>query len=349
MNLLHFSYSSKSNPKPFLPALLTLIQITSLTFNYPIKTLAQSSLCRTSCAGIQINYPFGLGDGCGSLYYRHLLVCSFDVDTGGDTLQLRTPSGRYGVRQITYAPDPHLVVVDPSMWNCGDGVDYRRPRTQFSLDSSTHLTLSRQNDFLFFNCSNDDVIVGPRPLLCEQSPGRCASSCDSASYLCRHLPECASAVSRVGPACCSYYPKAAESLRLMMRHCSAYTSVYWKSGGVGDAVAPPPEYGVRVDFEIPVTGRCLDCEERRKGGGMCGFNTTSLDFQCLCEQGNVTTFCKDHQNKKTGGHAGAIAGTMSLVSVAGVVGVGGGIWYLRKMKATTPVTCGVQSNENRLF
>lgn len=44
-----------------------------------------------------------------------------------------------------------------------------------------------------------------------------------------------------------------------------------------------------------------------------------------------------------------IAGTVSAVSVAGAIGVGAGIWYLKKLRAKAPVTHGVQSNENRLF
>ena len=43
------------------------------------------------------------------------------------------------------------------------------------------------------------------------------------------------------------------------------------------------------------------------------------------------------------------AGTVSGVSAAGAFGIGAGIWYLKKVRAKAPVTCGVQSNENRLF
>lgn len=43
-----------------------------------------------------------------------------------------------------------------------------------------------------------------------------------------------------------------------------------------------------------------------------------------------------------------VAGTLGAVSV-GVIGTGAGVWYLRKVRAKAPVTCGVQSNQNRLF
>lgn len=135
------------------------------------------------------------------------------------------------------------------------------------------------------------MIIQPKPMFCEQFPDRCDSSCDSASYLCRHLPECASALN-FGASCCSYYPRAIESVRLMLRHCSTYTSVYWRSIGTPSAYDQVPEYGIRVDFDIPVTTRCLQCQDTSKGGGTCGFNSQTLSFLCLCGYGNVTTYCK---------------------------------------------------------
>lgn len=43
------------------------------------------------------------------------------------------------------------------------------------------------------------------------------------------------------------------------------------------------------------------------------------------------------------------SGTVTGLSAAGAFGIGAGIWYLKKLRKTAPVTCGVQSNENRLF
>ncbi|XP_055806443.1 uncharacterized protein LOC129875033 [Solanum dulcamara] len=307
-----------------------------LTLQFLSITEAQSRICRNSCGDIPIQYPFGIDDGCGSPYYRHILVC-----TGGQ-LQLRTPSGRYPVRNLSYM-DPHILVTDPLMWNCLDGDNFR-PTRPFSLDTSTHFTLSSENDYLFFNCSESDVLVEPKPMFCERFPDQCDSTCDSSSYLCRHLPECPAALR--SSSCCSYYPKATESLRLMLKHCASYTSVYWRNLGSTPAFDQAPEYGIRVDFDIPVTTRCLQCQETAKGGGTCGFDIETQDFLCLCDKGNSTTFCND----RTGSHRrGVVAGTATAVSVAGAFGIGAGVWYLKKLRAKAPVTHGVQTNENRLF
>lgn len=45
-----------------------------------------------------------------------------------------------------------------------------------------------------------------------------------------------------------------------------------------------------------------------------------------------------------------IAGTAAAVSAAGVFVVAAAvIWFVRRVRAKAPVTCGVQSNDNRLF
>lgn len=281
-SITHRSRSNNYSIFSYSHSLYIIVTLLTLPFLSIVKS--QASDCRTSCGDIPINYPFGIDDGCGSPYYRHILVCS-----NSGQLELRTPSGRYPIRSLSYS-DPHILVTDPFMWHCQDGNNFR-PTRPFSLDTSTHFSLSSQNDYLFFNCSENYVIIEPKPIFCERFPDRCDSTCDSASYLCRHLPECASALG--GSSCCSYYPKATESLRLMLKYCASYTSVYWRNSGV----SPPydhqvAEYGIRVDFDIPVTTKCLQCQDVSKGGGMCGFDTQTQDFLCLCNKGNVTTYCK---------------------------------------------------------
>lgn len=322
--------------------LILIIIITSSSL--PLMS-CQSSLCRTSCGGIPINYPLSIDDGCGSPYYRRILVCSEPANV----LELWTPSGRYPVKSISYT-DPHILISDPLMWACHDG-DRFRPTRALSMDTSIHFSVSSQNEYLFFNCSPDRVLMEPRPMFCERFPERCDSTCDPSSYLCRHLPQCAPNALK-DSSCCSYYPKATESLRMMLKHCATYTSIYWKNvGGIGTTKPydQVPEYGVRVDFEIPVTSRCLRCQDRAKGGGTCGFETTNQGFLCLCDHGNATSYCKDHSLVRHSGNAGAIAGTVTAASVAAGMGIGAGIWYLRRVRAKAPVTHGVQTNDNRLF
>lgn len=268
-----------------------LAATTILVVMAPLATAA-AGICRDSCGGIPVRYPLGIDDGCGSPYYRNMLACAAD----NATLRLRTPSGTYPVTGADYS-DPHLVVRDPSMWTCD------RPFTSvhaapFSLDTSTRFSLSTRNEYLFFDCDEDRVIVAPRPASCDRFPDRrCDSACDSAGYLCRNLPGCrGGGMGEEGGnmSCCAYRPRAAESLRAMLRHCEAYTSVYWRA--VGDKFPPydqVPEYGVRVDFEIPVTTRCLQCQDTRNGdGGTCGFDPATRDFLCICQDGrNSTTDC----------------------------------------------------------
>ncbi|KAK8293344.1 hypothetical protein V6Z12_D06G182400 [Gossypium hirsutum] len=131
----------------------------------------------------------------------------------------------------------------------------------------------------------------------------------------------------------------------MLKYCASYTSVYWTTVGAtaGSPYNQVPEYGIRVDFDVPVTTRCLQCQDPSMGAGTCGFDTKTGNFLCLCKKGNVTSYCKDH-GISWHSRAGVIA-----VSAAGAIGIGVSIWLLKKVRAKAPVTCGVQSNENRLF
>ncbi|KAJ3692338.1 hypothetical protein LUZ60_012688 [Juncus effusus] len=303
---------------------------------------SQSTLCRTACGSIPIRYPLSIDDGCGSPYYRKILQC-----TNSSTLHFHTPSGLYPVLSIDYS-DPHIVISDSSMWSCQNPSDINFNAAPFSLDTSKRFSLSERNNYLFFNCDVRSVLVEPRPVYCDRFPDRCASSCDSSGYLCRNLPYCPKALIENDITCCSYYPKASESLRLMLKHCQSYTSIYWRTIG---ATIPPydqlPEYGIRVDFDIPVTIRCLECQDNRRGGGVCGFNTDTRSFLCLCQDGNVTTFCSDSESKH-GTSPTVVAGTV-VFSVAGAIGIGALVWFIRKLKSNKVVNCGVQSNENRYF
>lgn len=102
-----------------------------------------------------------------------------------------------------------------------------------------------------------------------------------------------------GFSCCSYQPKGMDSLRAMLEYCGGYTSVYWKSvggggggGGGNDGDDQVAEYGIRVDFDIVISSKCLRCQDVMKGGGSCGFDVHTLEFLCICDDRNVTSFCQ---------------------------------------------------------
>ncbi|KAK8928485.1 hypothetical protein KSP39_PZI017919 [Platanthera zijinensis] len=300
--------------------------------------------CRSSCGSLPIRFPLAIDDGCGSPAYRRLLSC---LDFPTSRLLLRTPSGSYPVHSLSYSGDPHLIISDPSMWTCSHLPPL--PSSPFSLDASTRFSLSSRNAFLFLNCSPDAVLVQPRSPFCDRYPGRCGSSCDSAAYLCRNLPGCPKALAERATTCCSYFPTSTESVRMMLRHCAAYAGVYWRATD-GEATVDnddePPEYGIRLNFDIPSTERCRLCEE--KGAGTCGFDTATGGFLCLCRRGNSTTTCEDG-SWRSRASAGVIAVPASIASLAAVVGMGALVYYLRKMKSNKVVTCGVDSTENRTF
>ncbi|XP_039016484.1 uncharacterized protein LOC120147104 [Hibiscus syriacus] len=104
--------------------------------------------------------------------------------------------------------------------------------------------MSPENDYLFFNCSKDHVIVEPKPNFCRRFPDECGSSCDSGSYLCRHLTECATPVR--GSFCCSYNPKCFGELLVQLQILHITNSPV--SGSI---------YGsrnMRIRYELPVSG-----------------------------------------------------------------------------------------------
>eukprot|EP01018_Ginkgo_biloba_P010019 Gb_31664 [translate_table: standard] len=304
------------------------------------KATAQSSLCRTSCAGLSIQYPFGIDDGCGSSEYRTLLVCTNDTK-----LELRTPSGRYLVKNISY-DDPHIVISDPSMWSCSAGNKLPQSRS-FSLDVSTKFSISTLNNFLYFNCNKSSVLVQPELSYCVSQPKRCESLCDSSNYLCNNLPNCPRALSKTS--CCSYYPRTSESLRLMLGSCESYTSIYLELTNASAPYNEIPAYGIRLNYEIPITTHCLNCQNDENGGGTCGYETEFAGFVCLCKDKNTTSYCTDRGYLQHRSRGRVLAGTIAGVTVGGMIAVGVIIWYLRKIKPSRPLRLGVENSRNGLF
>ncbi|PPD67133.1 hypothetical protein GOBAR_DD35989 [Gossypium barbadense] len=55
------------------------------------------------------------------------------------------------------------------------------------------------------------------------------------------------------------------------------------------------------------------------------------------------------QTIEQAGLANSVTGTVTGISAAGAIGIGIGIWVLKRVRGKAPVTGGVQSNENRIF
>eukprot|EP00252_Welwitschia_mirabilis_P021378 TRINITY_DN5473_c0_g1_i1.p1 TRINITY_DN5473_c0_g1~~TRINITY_DN5473_c0_g1_i1.p1 ORF type:complete len:350 (-),score=27.27 TRINITY_DN5473_c0_g1_i1:466-1515(-) len=298
--------------------------------------LSQSRLCRRSCGDLQIKYPFGIDDGCGTVEYRSRLVC-----TREKKLQLRTPTGTYQVKNISYERGPHMIISDSSMWSCSAGGSL--PESQiFRLDASTKFSISVLNNFLFFNCNESFVMVQTQPTYCQSQPTRCASICDNGNRLCLNLPACPRSLP-AHVSCCSYFPRTSDSIRLMLQYCKSYTSIFWDISQASGTTYGVPSYGIRLNFEVPVTSRCRQCQDKRLGGGTCGFETDSGNFTCLCSGGNSSTFCTDRGHFKHESHprATAIAGTVIGLTVVAMVAAGAVFWYRRRKRVDQPVKLAV--------
>jgi Wall-associated receptor kinase galacturonan-binding len=100
---------------------------------------SQSTVCHKFCGDVPIHYPLSIDDGCGSAYYRDLLLC-----TNSSVLHFCIPSGSYPVSSIDYT-NPHLVITDPTLWSCSNPSDTSFAATSFSHDTSKRFSLSTKN------------------------------------------------------------------------------------------------------------------------------------------------------------------------------------------------------------
>ncbi|KAH9292323.1 hypothetical protein KI387_016939, partial [Taxus chinensis] len=261
------------------------------------ESIFSLSLCRRRCGDLGIEYPFGIDDGCGSLEYRSLFVCS----NNNTQLELRTPTGRYVVANISYDPhDPHVIISDPSMWTCGSQLPLSHSHQTFSLDTSKKFFISNTNTFLYFNCNRSSVLLQP------QSESESESVCDTNNYLCKKLGDCLTRTQHAS--CCSYYPRTSDSLRFMVENCESYTAMYSNVG---------PAFGIRLNYEIPITANthCLSC---RRGGGSCGYHTQFSNFLCLCDHNNLTA----SSSCSALDHHSHVAVAVAAIGVVGMIGAG---------------------------
>lgn len=63
----------------------------------------------------------------------------------------------------------------------------------------------------------------------------------------------------------------------------------------------------------------------------------------------ITTFSLDKTVRFQKWFQSFFFSASAVFSISAAVGITGLVWYIRKIKSTKVVTCGVQSNENRFF
>ncbi|XAR73410.1 hypothetical protein NMG60_11007371 [Bertholletia excelsa] len=255
------------NPLYFIsfPILLQLAHILSTTK----RALALSPACGTKCGSLEIKYPLGTGDGCGSPRFHPYISCS------GDQLLLTTHDGTYPVTSISY-DDNTIIINPPSMSTCTSmhpfpttlGLDWAGP---FQLGSSSFILLSCEPP-------TSSLTLNGHPICDPSSP-----------YLCGSIYTCPAVVSLGLPlfpptnTCCVYSPANLDARGELAIHglgCRAYASVV----SLGAVPTDPAQWHYGVALKYTLTS-----------GGVCGYAPPSNSFVCVCNSGyNTTTDCNNN-------------------------------------------------------
>lgn len=110
-----------------------------------------ASQCQASCGDVQVDYPFGIDDGCGAPQLRGWLSCN-----GTSGLFLQTPSGAYRVESVDYQKQ-RMMVYDPSMSTCS----ILQPHRDFVMSDVQYAVMPPSDDtiFVLLNCSIDSPVL----------------------------------------------------------------------------------------------------------------------------------------------------------------------------------------------
>ncbi|KAK4770475.1 hypothetical protein SAY87_031007 [Trapa incisa] len=236
-----------------------------------------ASPCRTSCGGVQVDYPFGIADGCGAPQLRGWLSCN---DTSGMFLQ--TPSGAYKVESVDYQKQ-RMMVYDPSMSTCS----VLQPPHDLILSDVQYAIMLPSEDTVYalLNCSMDSPVVNRYRYLCLADAG--GHTCDELYGSCSAFRIFHMSSNTTAPACCFTRYTTLRFMNMNMLDCTHYATFVGSDQGRGLRGIEPLDwnYGIGLSFTVPPESGCRRC---KRSGGTCGFDTDSGANMCLCP-GNVNT------------------------------------------------------------
>ncbi|XP_071688397.1 uncharacterized protein [Rutidosis leptorrhynchoides] len=279
-----------------------------------ILHLSQSlPICRNSCASIQIDYPFGIDDGCGAPLYRNMLNCSTASSTSATTttitnnnsnnnnnnstppfltptfsstptsntitnpsstsLFFQTPSGSYKVESIDYNSKT-VTIYDPSMSTC----TILQPHRDFLMSDIQSALIPPSPDTIFalVNCSIDSPVLNHYKSLCFNFST--THSCVDLYNSCTSFKIFQMVSNDTPPACCFTSYNTLKFMSMNILDCTHYTSFYDADKLNDDDKPLDWSYGIKLSYSLPDTG----CDRCRKSGGTCGFDVDTEGMLCIC-------------------------------------------------------------------
>ncbi|KAM7529296.1 hypothetical protein LguiB_032706 [Lonicera macranthoides] len=257
----------------------------------PWCTIAPNPACKTKCGELEVKYPLGTGNGCGSPRFHPYITCAPTTtggNSGGDHLLLTTHSGSYPITSISYSTST-LTITPPTMSTC---TTMQPSPTNLGLDWASPFQIG-PSTFILLSCAppTSSLTIKGTPI------------CDPSSlYLCASVYSCPSVIGLGLPlfpptnTCCVYSPANFDGkgeLGLSGLKCAGYTSVV----SLGDVPTDPAQwtYGVALKYSLGgldsynIAPGCHACET---SGGVCGYAPPRNFFVCVCKEGvNTSTDC----------------------------------------------------------
>ncbi|GKB50693.1 wall-associated receptor kinase, galacturonan-binding domain-containing protein [Tanacetum coccineum] len=276
-------------------------------------------VCRNSCgASIQIDYPFGIDDGCGAPTYRNMLNCSttFGVASPSSTITSGGNMSSTPFLTPTFAtpssPTPSLPTPSsPSSTTTEEALFFQTPSGSYKVESidyasktltiydpsmSTCTILQPHHDFLMsdiqsalippspdtvfalMNCSIDSPVLNHYKSLCFNLSSQ--HSCDDLYDSCTSFKIFQMLSNDTPPPpCCFTSYSTLKFMSMNILDCTHYTSFYDVNKIIKDDDKPLDwSYGIKLSYSLPDTG----CDRCRRSGGTCGFDVETEGMVCIC-------------------------------------------------------------------